>query len=362
MSITRTGAHTIFAYKFEDENDFNQDPSTSLNDSVFKPFGANEDISDPEVSNNSEPIRRPFNRQPVGHLETGMDGSWGCDFTMTNGYWLQTVFGKPAETNDSSTEFTFEVGSERVPRSVRLLEETHYPDGTVTHSIYTGCAVTGTDAEVSVDDVVSISLDGEFADVRTYDSVSDSPLDELGSQPSLQFRPLHFGNAELELSIGGNTVTRQGAVQDASISFNAEAEMQSEIGSRVSQLVSRLAFDPEITYTKLQTGGNRQEERKNVYGGSAAGSGIGIGESLADADIEGRLKFDSPVDNNNLILKFAEAFPESYTPTNIGDVESALEDDLSRQLVDFRAIYTTDESDGSANRPDPDSGGGGGTA
>lgn len=351
MSATTTGAQTIWAFVFEDSDAYAQEPGDPT-DTEFKPFGDREEINEPSTENNSEALYRPFSRQPTGYLEGRFEGSGGTDFIYTNPYWMSFVFGQPEVTESSSpVEYTstYDFDPTNTPATAHVIEETHYADGSVGQTVYIGTIAEGMSVDVDVDGEVEVSFDWAFADERNYDDATASPIGEIGTQPDTEYCPLHFGNADLFLDLDNDgTAERQGRVQSVSFDFSLSAEINGELGTRKGTTPSFLEVEPNITYQKYLEDAEPDTERRSVYGSLETQSGEDYYAPLeqlcgeTDSNIAGRVELGSNDATNSLTLMFGESFPESYQRTNTGSPDSALEDDVERNLLSLTATATTE--------------------
>ena len=340
---TTTGARTIWAFIWEDDNSYAQDPGEPADDD-WKPFGDREQINEPDSSNQSETLYRPGSRVPSRYLEGGFDGSWGVDFIYTNPYWMGFVLGEPeVDENNGEYTLTYEESQENPPRSAHLIEETHYSDGTVEHTVYVGAVVDDPDIDVGVDDVVDVSLSGAFATEFNYE-LGDSPYDEIGDQPDTNFCPLHFGNADLYIDIDDDgSAERMPRVQQLTFNFNTTVEPEYELGTRFAVVPSFLALEPNVQYNRFVSDDSKSDERRSFYGSLENDTPA---ESFCDgSNIAGRVELFSRKSDevNEARFMWNESFPESYQRTNTGDPESALEDDVERNVLDISVTATIDE-------------------
>lgn len=346
---TTTGAQTIWTFLWEDELEYAQEPGEP-DDDDFKPFGDREEITEPDSDNNQESLFRPFNRLPSTYLEGEFQGSWGVDFVYTNPYWLKFIFGNPDVTENGDDTFTldFEINADTVPASAHVIEETHYGDGTVEQNVYAGAVVEGPDISIQVGDPIEISIDGDFATEYNYDDANESPYGVIDEQPQTNFRPLHFGNADLFLDVDEDgTAERQGRVQSLDLNFNGTVEIENELGTRVGTIPSFLELEPDISYSKFLSADTKEQERRSFYGSLEDEEGedyATVQESLCGSDIAGRVEVESSCDETNEArFLFAEAIPDSYQRTNTGDVQSAIEEDVDRSVTDLNVVATIDE-------------------
>lgn len=342
MSVL-TGGRTIWAYIWEDDGEYAQEPGDPT-DSEFKAFGDDEDISEPDADNSVETYYRPFNRQPSEYHEMEYEGTWGTDFIYTNPWWLAFVYGSPTITDNTGTgdgyELAFSLSPTNPPKTAHLIEENHYQDGTVTQTVYIGAGIDDPSVSTAVQDPMDVSLNGFYADERTYDDATTSPYGEIGSQPVTDFSPLNFANAELYLDLSDSgTAEFRGGVQDIDLSFNANIEPDYELGTRFATNKVDLDFEPDLSYTARVKDTIKEEERKNFYGNQVDTSGDAVypAEEMSDVDVKGRVELFSRKEDNSLTVNWTEGFPESFTRSNLGDPESAVDDDVDRSLLELTA-------------------------
>lgn len=350
-SQTVTGANTVLVYQVEDDGKFAQDPSAIQG--PYRTLGVNETF-DPDQANNPERQFRPGKRQAEMILESSFEGSWSADFTMTRVDWIEMIFGSPQATGDFGIDFAPEVtgGSDPKafgfspdvpPKTIQFIEETWYPDGKIEQTVYKGCATSSVSFDVSVEDVIECSLDGDYATEETViindpnDSNSPGdpstlPLGELvgPDQPERTNRPFHFGNAVMEVDLDGSGFNRRAAVQDVTVDIEQDMELQWEIGSRFAQVPTYMAIEPSVDYTAIVTDDLKAEEKQQMYGEKGATTPQSI---LKGAGIRGRVVFDNLVpDDPKVSLELKGAFPEDFTRNNIGDPQEVLEDDVTRMV------------------------------
>ena len=338
-----TGSRQIWAYVWEDDGEYAQEPG-EVSDNNPKAFGDDEDVNDPDADNSEETYFRPFSRQPSTYHEMEFDGSWGTDFTFTNPWWLAFIYGEPEITDNADTwDLEFEESPTSPPRSAQLIEETHYSDGTVEQTVYTGAAVDSPSISTSIQDTLDVSLDGFYADERHYDNASNSPYGELGEQPSTDFSPLNFANTELYLDLNDSgDADFRGKVQDVDVSFNSNIEAEFELGTRFATGRAALDFEADLSYTARVSEDLKSAERTSFYGNQVDTSGDATipAEELSDVDVIGNVDLYSRKEENSLTLDWGEAFPSTFQRSNTGDPQSAVDDDVDRSLINLTASAT----------------------
>jgi hypothetical protein len=355
---TTTGANVIFAYRWEDDGEFNQDVDDGSgayapSDTTNKNFGANESLDTADRANNPERMNRPFSRSAEQIIEAQFDGSWSTEFVLANTWWLQYFYGKPA-VQGTSAPFTHTydvdptVGPDdtNIPRSAHLIEETHHSDGTVKQTVYKGAVATSIDVDISVEDTVSISIDGDYADEVSFDNPeTNSPLGEIGTQPKLEYRPMHYGNGILRMDVNNDgTIETRRKIQDAGISLEGNTELARELGTRFAVAREDLAFEPSLDYTSLVDGDIAHDERESVYGASAGSTTSSPQETLDGSSIDGELEIDANTSKDNkVIFNILGAFPDDYSRSGIGAPDEALEEDITRMIAEVTVEVKSDE-------------------
>lgn len=355
MAQTVTGSHQIFTYVWEDEGEYNQDPGDPVDDD-FKAFGSAETMDTQDRANNPERMYRPFNRGADEIIEQAWEGSWGADFVMTNSWWLQFLYGEPTVTGlESPWAHTYEFHPRSPPRSAHIIEETHYPNGNIEQTVYTGAVVASGDIDVSVEDTVGVSLSGAYAFEETFETDENDDLpygdteggieEAIGGQPETEYRPLHFGNSYFRLDLDNdNTVEDKVLVQDVSLSLEGNVELENELGTRFPVIPSYLNFEFDVSYTNLVSVDTSTDEKYSSYGDLDVQEPQ---ETLHDANIAGELEFDAgiPGVDNNILFELQDAFPDSFDRSNVGSPEDVIEENIDRMLTNAIVVVTSDKEE-----------------
>lgn len=394
MSIA-TGANQLFVLVFEEPGEFNQPPNGSLSEYGQEPalqqttgdpvsditrlpeffvLGTDETMDTQDRSQNVERMARPFDRSGEEVLEGSFDLSISSDFRYTNPQFFRLMFGDPTPLDDANQPangigYTFELDPRIPPRTFQLVEETHYSvNGSeeIVQTVYTGCAISSVDVDVSTGDPVDVSLDGDAATEITRSTADGdsllygSPTEGLatsstvtidteevplgaspsGEQPQTFFRPLHFGNSELQMDLnqdGTQELVRK--VQSASFSLAGNTEMQEEIGTRFKVAPSFLQFEPEVSYTRLVERDNPDKlKRSEAYGyDTKAGSFFDTPqESLTSAQLGAKLVLENRLSENThrVTMNLLSSLPDSLSRSGVGDPSAQLEEDVDRIAVD----------------------------
>lgn len=352
---TATGASEVIVFYFEGSEVFAQDPSSAYTTSSeatpteLLTFGVNETF-DPDSANNPERQYRPFDRQAELILESGFDGSWSADFTVSNWNFLDFFYGDDASS----------ISPDDPPKTFQVVDELQYPDGSIEQTVYIGCAASSFNLDVSVDDVVSCSLDGEYATEKsklindpnadtnpgtTGDLVlGESIITDRNGQPERENRPYHFGNATVQLDFGSGKTPPRG-IQDVTLDLEQNLQLEYELGSRFATVPTFLQIEPSLDYTNLVSDSTKDQEKTAMYGDPGANSGEGYTEPqelLDGAGIAASVNFDTGItDDPNVTANITGAFPDNFSRSNLGDPQEVLEDDVSRMVDQLTFDVTT---------------------
>lgn len=344
---TVTGSRQIIGFVFEDEGEFDQDPSEPTDDDL-KDFGINETLDTQDRDQNSERLYKPYERIPNEFLEGGFDGSWSADFILTHGLWLPAVYGGPEVDGDT---YTFSLSKNNLPRTLQIVEQIDYPDGEIEQTVYTGATTSDPDVDVSVGDPVDVSISGDYAREHTASTAEGEDLffgdPETGieEQPDTDVRPLHYGNAELHLDLDNDGEAEfQSLIQDASVSLNGNVELEDELGTRFAAAPSFLNFEADVSFTRLVNDDTKDDQKRLMYGGSASQE---PNETLVDSEIDGELHIDAgiPDELNEFEISLNGTFPDSFSRNNIGSPEDVIEEDVDRFVREVDFVVTTDQYD-----------------
>lgn len=348
-----TGSHTVWVYVWEDDNEFNQAPGDPT-DATFKIFGVNDTQDTADRSNNAERMFRPFQRGAEQIIEQQFEGSWSANFTLTNTWWLQFFYGAPTSTsvNGDGTapwEHAYTVQPDVPPKTAHLIQEVHYPDGEVEQTIYQGCAAGSIEFDVSVEDIVEVSIDGNYATETTVSTADGDDMaygdvsNGIDSQPSSQYRAMHFGNSLLRVDLDEDgTPDAKAAVQDASVSLEGNLEMTNELGTRFATGPQYLQLEPSLDYTNLVTIETKDDEKRAAYGSADASQPQ---NTMADSQVDAELEFDVGLsdETNSLLLQLNGTLPDDFSQSNVGDPQEVLEDDISRLVGTADVLVTSDQ-------------------
>ena len=380
--VATTGKDTSLIYVWEDS--FDQTPGNMIG-STFgisdykQTFGSGVTLGTNEGSNNAERQFRPGSRQAEYILEAQFDGSWSVDFTLTNPWFLKSMFGDPTttegETIDSTVETWKHEYSGQFPDSMQLIEQIEYQDASgnsiYDHRILTGCVVSSMDVETDTEGVVEVSLDGAYANERYIEDVtnaSDPPYSQF-TQPATDHRPLHFGNAKVYFDqtpeSGSDTQVVQRLMQDVSLSLEGNVDMIYELGSRTAADFSPKAIEPELSYTRIvseDASSTSAQDLKDMYGDTTktreernepADPTMGTSDLEIQIDIDNARTVSDDADVNNMKFVMEGSLVDSYSRNNVGDPESELEADVDRLITRTYVVAENQTEVPKSNDPSP---------
>lgn len=376
--VATTGKDTSLIYVWEDN--FDQAPGGMIDRSKFvdttdddtgdaastvefykQTFGSGVTMGTNEGSNNAERQFRPGSRQAEYILESQFDGSWSVDFTLTNPWFLKSMYGDPTTSGgemDGGSAVTWEHEySGQFPDSMQLVEQIEYQDSSgnsiYDHRILTGCIVSSMDVETDTEGVVEVSLDGAYANEYYQEDVVNKSDSERYynqfTQPTTDHRPLHFGNTKMYFDqtpdSGSDTKITQRRMQDASLSLEGNVDMIYELGSRKAADFSPKAIEPELSYTRIvseDASSTSAQDLKDMYGDttktrsereSPADPTMGTSDLEIQMEIDNARTPSEDSDVNRLTFVMEGSLVDSYSRNNVGDPESELEADVDRLIT-----------------------------
>jgi hypothetical protein len=320
MSDTSIQGHEYRGYYLHEDNGFNSPP----NDSTYKAFGADARVTQAEGSNQAIQVFEPGNRVPIDIVERLFDGAFSVEFTYTNPWWLNFLFGAPSTANNGDGSHTHSwTPSAPQPQRIFLANEQDSSDET---RYLGGCMATQVNLSSSVNDMGRITITGAYADDGTQDST-------MQSQPNIDLKPMTF--ADTSLSLGGTTL---GYVQQGALQMNREVELIPELGTRVPIDFSDRPITPAVNFQKIEEADDNSHLEK-MYGASAASS---VQEDVSNEE-DMKWTFDNGnaagAGINKLVATMKGTFPESYAQEGLGDPTADVIEQINRLTkgVDFDA-------------------------
>lgn len=315
------------SYLWEDDSSGNPDFATdSPDDSDYKPWGSDATLTTLEGSNNATRVFNPNSREAREVIERNFQGSWSVEFTLTNPWFLRAVLHNGVSTTGSSSPYSHTFDGD-VPYSLRIIQGT---ESTSNERLLKGCVVSSCSMSASLGGMVDVSVDGAYADEELTTPGS------LQGQPTINERPLHFGQATVERPSG----TTLSLVQDASLSIENNTDLIGELGTRFSVDYSPKVRSVSIDYTDIV---EDDSELTRMYGDSAKTSPQDKVDNTTSIDFV----FDnggSGSDKNSLTMSMTDVFPDGYSRSGIGDPEADLQGSLSEIAPKITATAENSQS------------------
>lgn len=314
---TGAGHNATVSYLWEDDGTGNPDFATdSPEDSTYKTFGADVNVNTLEGSNNAVRVFNPASREAARIVEQNFEGSWGVEFNFTNPWWLGGLLDYDVES--SGTDPTTHDWDGDVPYSMRLLVGNQQSDE---QRYLKGCVIASGTISVDTGGMVSVSLEGAYADEDPIDS-------NMVTQPTIRsgIKPLHFGQANINR--GGDNLS---LAQNLSLSIENNTDLIPELGTRFPVDYSPKQRTADLNYTRIVTD---EEDTKRMYGSGNAP------EETVDNTEDIVLSFDNGESGNamnTLTLTLDNVFPNSAERSGVGDPEADLEDALTEMAPTLSA-------------------------
>lgn len=304
---TAAGHDTRVTYLWEDDGSGNPNFAGTPSDSTYKTFGSDVTLGTLEGSNQAVRVFDPGSREAREAVEQMFDGSWSVEFTLTNPWWLGGVIAQ-GEVSGTSEPYTHTYDGD-VPFPLRIIVGN---ENTGNERFLKGCVISSARIQVSVGGMVTVSLDGAYADEEET-SPGESTLQ---SQVVPSNRPMTF--AQASVSRGGSTL---GLVQSLSISIENNIDIIGELGTRFG-----VDYSPKVRSVNTEVGDivDTDDELTRMYGDSAASS--------PSTKVENSLAITATFDNgesdsakNSLTFNLTGNIPQSYSRSGTGDPEADLE-------------------------------------
>ena len=308
---TAAGHNVRVSYLWEEDGDGNPDFATeSTEDTDHKPFGSDASLTTADGSNQAVRVFDPNSREAREVIEQMFSGSWGVEFTLTNPWWLRGLLHFDPDSTGSSAPYTHSwTGDVPFPMQLVIGNET-----TGNERILRGAVIVSGTISVGVGGMVTVSLEGAYADEDLNEGVS------LTEQPAINERPMTFAQATLQRD--GTTLS---LIQNAQLSIENNTDLIPELGNRTAVAYSPKVRSITISYTDIV---EDDDDIQRMYGSATATSPQTTVENEEDA----AFVFDNGKtgdEQNTLRLDLDGLFPDGYSRTGQGDPEADLEGTLS---------------------------------
>lgn len=320
MSGSRAGHHGGVVYTFEDAG-----YDTAPNDTTFKNFGSNANLSTFEAGRQAERI---FNtdRKAADIIRQNFDGGWEVTCNLGPApWWLAGVFGQPTSTQVTGSLYTYDysLANNNDPVSLRLYLPT---DGFNEYDYLPGAVI----ASVSVDQTNDASPDLTISGFYAREPQSASTLDP--TPPNLSERT--YSNRDAELLVDGTSV---GAPQNTTLEIGANNRPIQAFGSEnVVDFVPGV-WEPNCTWDKILQTTQSVAPLDRFQSANQVNVSLDYDNGQTGED-EYTVQFD-----------VTGAFPDTFSESGRNDPEADLTRELQEMGEDVTATVTTDA--GSSGNP-----------
>lgn len=302
------------SYLWEDDGSGNPDFATSSpDDTDNKPFGSDATLRTRQGSNNAVRVFDPNDREAREIIEQMFNGSWSVEFNMTNPWFLRGVLHNSVSTTGASAPYTHSFDG-TVPYSMQLVEGN---ESTGNEYELRGCVISSCSISASVGGMVTVSLEGAYADEK---QVVTNDVASLTAQPPVNEKPLHFGQAQLKR--GGSTLS---LIQNADLTIENNTDLIGELGTRKAVDYSPKVRNIDISYGDVV---EDDSEVKRMYGDSASSTP----QQKVDNTATITFLFDNGEtgpDKNLIKFNLTGNTANSYSRSGGGDPEADLEGTLA---------------------------------
>lgn len=335
MSFSGAAGHsTRVNYKWEDS--FNAQ-SSSPNDTEYKVPGADAQLTTAEGANNLRQVFRPGSRVPVDTLAMQFDGSFAMQFTYTNPWWIKAYLGEATTSGndvdgDGTTDSYTHTFNGTTPGSMRIVES--YEKANAERTLF-GCVATRLTVEVAVEDTVTVTVEGLYAEEQV-----DTNPSSLTAQTTTSDDPLTFVDAALQ--IDGTT---EGYVQDMTLTLEANADPIREMGTRFAIDVIPKALVPSVDFREVKHGDT--DELTDMYGVASPSGTVSQQEHLENKVVLNMVYDNGKSDGsgiNKVDWTLGGSLTESYGEQGIGDPRADLEASVNRFVETIEAAATNETS------------------
>lgn len=290
-------------------------------DTTYKTFGADAKLSRADGSNDALRVYNPGDRQSSDILPRRFNGSWSAEFTLTNPWFLRAVIDEPT-TSGTAAPYTHTF-SGKTPSSIQI---TVGLETAGAHRILKGCVVRSAEFSVQLDNTVTVTIDGFYA---------DEAVDETGTGPAqVKYEDTPMTFAQATLSRNGTALN---LVQNFSVSLEASVDPVGEVGTRLAVDYVPKALTPSVSFTKIAEAD--VDETKRLYGGATSV------QQRVDNTAPLTARFDNGLSGaslETLEISMSGAFPESFGMSGIGDPETELQENINEALASASATAEND--------------------
>ena len=220
--MVRTGANSYLQWDFDD-------PAaafgTAFGTPDWKRFGLQQKITGFSLNNTKKTLAELCNIEPVDYAYGKQVGSLSVDFVLSDPWIFGLLFGAPTSNPHSdgvsAADHTYSIASgESDLRSATLDMGFDGEDGAVVRTL-NGCLLNSLTLNASVDDMVNMSADFQYAKEGTPGNsfVKSTAVDDMDF-------PYTFAHGTLKWKgNSGDSLTEETQVQSFDITFNTNAQL-----------------------------------------------------------------------------------------------------------------------------------------
>lgn len=248
-----SGAFTTVKYDWE--------TSFGTGGTANKPFGWGTKIT-VNRNNNLERIYGVGSRNSAYTVAKKFEGTMTIDFTLGNGYWLQSVIGDVSDGTAGSLK-THTFAETNNPKTMTITMGTDLGDNDMV-TTFTGVVVNSAKITMAVGEAVKVTLDCMYktestAFTGTFADVTDTYCDPM---------TFAFGTITYAGQTMGNTYS--GQVQSIELTINNNTELIYGVGSRLTQQRTNKTREYNIRMTYAVTSvANSADVFENFMGDTA---------------------------------------------------------------------------------------------
>lgn len=308
-----TGADTPVWFRWEDGG-FAAAPSDSTN----KAFGYDTTVDQNEGSNNAIRVLAPDSPDAADIIAANFSGSFTVTFTLTDPWWLRTIFGSPSTTG--SGPYTHSYSGNDVT-SIAIYQGDRNSGN---KRILRGCVLATATIRTPVPGRVEIELSGAYAK-------EGKDTGSIASQPTPDYDAMQHFEARLDLS-GSSLVY----VQDATLTVTLNTNLIDALDSRTPVDYWTGVREIEIDYSQIKDGSD-ESQLDEFYGGSTT-----IQDSVSSSN-NLTLDFTSADGSDTITITIDTSMPNTYSEENHGNPQEAVLQNINRwaESITAEAVNST---------------------
>lgn len=293
------GCQTVIKYLYEQTFG----ATDASYDATDKTFGHDVSLTSLAIRPNLEKLYTYDKRGVAKAVVKQFEGAMSLEFTLSNPWWLRSLFGKSYTGNASAPYFhAFEMVDQ--PRSIHVEIGLKLADEDKTLGL-DGVIITSASVSAAVNELVKVRLDCLYKEMRTWDNKLTAVTET--------FEPYVFQHGRLEIPDG----TYVGIVQRFEFTINNNTVMQYGLGDRYAVRPIQKALDVTGRLTLAMS--------DTSFITDTSGGGL-VALSNEPTDASYSLMFANTIGTDRSIeFKGREVWLEDYTPSIVKN-EPIMED------------------------------------